>query len=203
MCVVDQVAYLVDLYMNQLEWMAAETLVNAGYEVAYYEGNEVVETVPLSFGRHADLVYDRTGNDQWSNDASNPVEDLREGMDRMAQHAGAVSEPDVICGWRAFGDLIAHPDVKVDLDSRHLTDIMIAAGAGKMQGLHPAGQIAGFPIYVHHDFYEDDAGVLQRYIPTDSVHLVSIQEYLGTLARGSIRGLALRRRDADGRIRRP
>ena len=181
-----------DYWMNTLEWMACQTLLNDGYDVA----GEDYPTRHIRFGRPSNYRITLEGDYRWDQDHANadPSDLLQLCSERMAKNGGGIPKLLImgIKAWMAFKNNI-HVVKRLDrYRSREAgTDLLIRTS--KERGLDPKGMYDDYSVYTHMDWYEtnpaegEDEGVQMPYIPRNSVILVDPVMLLGTRGFGIIR----------------
>lgn len=143
----------VEFIENRLEWMSCHALVNDGYVI---ESDDYGKSA-LEFGRPSSQSIILSGDDLWTDSASNPSDDLLKWARIIAGNGGGAARM-VIMGLSAFMAFRSHAAVKDKWDwaSNALNMSDVNTGAQFEPGLQYRGMYDGFAIYTHMDWYISD-----------------------------------------------
>lgn len=152
------------------EWMAAEAVINGAVTV---KGDNYPE-VSVSFGRAGTNTKALTGGTRWSETTAKPLEDIENWMTEMHQLCGYTPSR-ITMGLAAWRSFIKHADVKAMLETRRGSQNTIETGPGMGLPFQKRGELdsSGLEIWTYNDIYENDAGVAQSFLNTDTIVLTS------------------------------
>ena len=187
---------------NRIEWMCANVLLHDGYAIT----GEDYPTVLMQFGRPASHRIRQASATRWSQDTSNPVNDLIDWAELFAQNGGGQLDT-VIMGSSAFKRFKDHEKVKERWDwaSNTGNNANLNLDAQKTRGMKFRNEFDGFQFYTYFDWYITDGveyernaagnlvqrtvtkGTQQPFLPQDSVILLDSMALQGTQAYGAIR----------------
>lgn len=171
----------VKLIRRRKEWMASAILRTGAVTIS----GELYQTVSVSFGRDAALTITLTGGNRWGQAGIKPLDLLQDWADLINEKSGAEAVDVVmdVAAWKVFR---SDTDVKDRLNvQRRLAERpSMAQDAVFRIGGNFAGAIDGFNIWVYSGRYKDDAGALQKLLPSGTVIMVG--EMLGVQAYGAI-----------------
>jgi hypothetical protein len=166
------------------EWMAAQavlygsiTLVDDGYP-----------TATVDFQRAADHSITLGAGNRWGDTDVNPVDDLDEWNDRMADVKFGGPATDVIMGtaaWKVFKD-----DAQVlkllNMDIRNTSGTSLDLGMGNGDKVQFKGNISrNLRVWVYSDYYEAPDGTVMPYMDPRDVLMIG-QNVQGVKAFGAI-----------------
>lgn len=166
------------------EWMAAQavlygsiTLVDDGYP-----------TATVDFQRAADHSITLGAGNRWGDTDVNPVDDLDEWNDRMADVKFGGPATDVIMGtaaWKVFKD-----DAQVlkllNMDIRNTSGTFLDLGMGNGDKVQFKGNISrNLRVWVYSDYYEAPDGTVMPYMDPRDVLMIG-QNVQGVKAFGAI-----------------
>jgi len=165
----DQVAMI----KRRMEWMAAQALLTGKVVV---EGEKYPE-VEVDFGRHSDLTAVLSSTARWNDSAPDPVGDLEDWGELIAEKSGATATDVVMATdtWKLFR---ANDDVKELLDKSKNLSPKTTLEAGPNSGMiGPSfkGYAGDFAIWTYNAEYVDDAGATQKFIPNGKLVMGSAQ----------------------------
>ncbi|MEW5804879.1 MAG: major capsid protein [bacterium] len=124
---------------------------------------DITGTVLVDFNVPADYKPVLAGNDVWTDDASDPVNDIR-GWQRLIEEAvGAVDRWVAFCGYSAMDSLINNLKATTLLQYNKGAQI---AEEGRV------ARLAGVDIEEYNATYQDNSGTTQRFIPANVFVLV-------------------------------
>lgn len=155
------------------EWMAASALLNGTITIT----GEKYPTVVVNFGRDAALSVVLAGAARWNDSAPDVLGNLETWASLVRSKSGAPVR-DVIMANGTWTALRNSEDVKELLryDRSLSPESTIDLGpSASMPGVTYKGQIGEFRFWIYSDFYVDDAGNEQAFIPDGYLLLVSEQ----------------------------
>jgi hypothetical protein len=162
------------------EWMAAQVLRTGSVTVS----GEKYATQVVNFGRAGALTIVKSVGSKWGDAGISPLDDMQAWGDLMLTNSGSTGR-DVVMETSAW--TIFRKDAQVE----KRLDVLRVAGAPTLSlnakldyGGTYMGTIDGFNIYVYAGTYRDDAGAVQKMLPTGTVLMVGALD--GVQAYGAI-----------------
>jgi len=151
------------MWTRRLEVMSAEVLRTgkAILESDDYQRQEV------DFGRHPDLSIVLTGDDRWSDDAVNPLDDIEDWGQAIFDHSSLVCRDVFMASdvWQTIRDKMAGPDTDAIARSMRLqidrTANALTAGRAELgpiiitPGIRLVAVFGDYRLWVHADKYTD------------------------------------------------
>lgn len=165
------------MIQRRLEWMAAQSLLSAGYTVS----GDGFETVQLSFGRDAALTVTLAGGTAWStanigtNQAPGTVAPSRniETWSQLVLQKSGHAPSDLVFDTNAYNLFLLDLRVQQSVWYQRSGDSTVEFGGGVTTGAVYKGTWGGYRIWVYNDWYIDVNGVEQPMIPINTVILTS------------------------------
>jgi hypothetical protein len=177
-----------DMLDNRLEWMAAKALVDGSITVS----GEDYPSVEVNFGRHSDLEDTLSSGARWSQTTGVPLDDIENmAIDIRKRSYGAVADTVVMDGtaWSYFRARMAS-NVQFDSTLRLGNSSIDSGPRNNIDGEY-VGKVGGrFDVYVYDGHYEDEAGVMQPYLPAYTALVASRAGLEGRTHYGAVQDLA-------------
>lgn len=170
------------MILNRQEWMAASVLTTGKVTIS----GDLYKTVELDFGRDAALTIAKAGGSKWGDSGIEPLDDLQDWADLVAQKSG--SHPvDVVMEIGAWKKFRANTTVKerLNVQRRLGQEPTMSQRAIQRTGLTQVGTVDNFNIWLYEGFYKDTSGTIQRYLASGTVLLVG--DMMGVQAYGAIK----------------
>ena len=166
------------------EWMAAEALVKGKVTVSGDCPTQVVD-----FLRDPALTIALTGNARWHDDNVPALDQLEDWAALIQEKSGSVARH-VIMDPKAWRLLRKNKQLVNQLDIRRGTEVSLNTdpmirGQGQAKA-RCVGCIGDFVLYVYNDVYMDENKELHRFLPENTVLLVSQEHLEGTRCYGMI-----------------
>lgn len=174
---------LEDMVTRREEYMCSQALFGGRIDIV---GDGINRVVDFNFTNEKVL----SGTDLWSNDASDPLKDLKEAV-REVQKRGSVNPDVVIMSSDVADALINHPKVQKLLDIRNMNigviePKIVAPGAtylGRLPGLNL--DMYEYNEYYLDDFTDPDNPVVKSLVPEGTL-AVAATTVNNTLAYGAV-----------------
>ena len=162
----DQLAML----QRRQEWMAGQVLRTGAVTVS----GEKYPTTVVDFGRDASLTVTLTSTARW-NDASPTVLDNLETWAGLVRAQSGVSPVDLIMPQNVWSVFRKNAEVKELMGfNRYSKDTDLDLGPSATNfGVTDKGMIGSFHVFIYEDFYVDDNGATQKFLPDGYVLMVS------------------------------
>ena len=140
----------------------------------------------IDFGRDASLTVTLSGANAWSSSTSDPIGDLESMSDAIADLCGATST-NVVMGLGAWSLFRNNEAVQKQLNINRLPELtaLNADPATNGRGLRSRGRFGDFDISTYAESWQDDSGVLQKFMPTNGV-IIGGPDIRGTIAFGGV-----------------
>lgn len=164
----DQIAML----NRRMEWMAAEVLRTGSVTVT----GEKYPTTTVDFGRNAGLTVTLTSTARW-NDTSPTILDNLESWAGLVRDQSGVSPVDIIMPQNVWASFRKNTEVKELMGFNRYsreTDLELGPAATDF-GVTDKGMIGSFHVFIYNDFYVDEAGATQKFLPDSYVLMLSPQ----------------------------
>lgn len=163
--------------INRKEWMACQ-LITTGKIVVEGENYPRVE---IDFGRRANHTVTLVGDARWGQVDEDPYGDLEDWMSRLDAPCTHIE-----MGGAAFSQMMKNEEMKELVTSRRGSETKLEMAPSAMKVTYRGRLGEGGPeIWTNTDWYIDDEGNKQYYIPQNSVNLVS-SGAPGVIAHGAI-----------------
>lgn len=167
----------IEMIDRRLEWMAAQSLMSAGYTVS----GDGFESVALSFGRDSSLTVTLSGGTAWS--AANigtsgspgtvsPSTNIETWSQLVLQKSGR-APTDIIFTTAAYNLFLLDLRVQQSVWYMRSGDSKVEFGGGVKTGAVLKGEWGGYRLWVYNDWYIDANGAEQPMIPGSTVILTS------------------------------
>jgi hypothetical protein len=162
------------------EWMAAQVLRTGAVTIS----GDKYPTTAVNFGRAGALTVVKTVGNKWGDAGISPLDDLATWGELVQDNSGSAAITVVMdtAAWKVFR---ANSQVQSRLDLLRAGGSPTLALDAKLDyGGTYRGSIDGFNIWVYAGTYKDDAGSIQKMLPTGTVLMVGALE--GVQAFGAI-----------------
>lgn len=172
----DRMLALIDkAYTEQLkairrrkEWMAARALLTGQVTVS----GEKHPTMVVNFQRDAALTVTLGAGSKWSDSGIKPLSNLQTWAELVFDKSGVESTTVVmdVAAWNVFKE---DPTVvkRLEVQRTLAAPPSLTQDAQKENGARRMGNVDGFDIWVYRSTYKDDAGAVQKMLPTGTVLL--------------------------------
>ena len=150
------------MIVRRKEWMAAQVARTGAVTVS----GEKYPTVVVDFGRNAALNVTLAGAARWNDSAPDPLGNLETWAGLVRTYSGT-NPIDVVMAEDAWTSLRKNAEVKAFLDNpgRSARTVLDIAPDARVLGATFKGTLGDFNLWIYNETFEDEAGVLQKYIP--------------------------------------
>jgi hypothetical protein len=154
---------------RRLEWMASSILRTGSVVIS----GESYSAVTVNFGRDAALTVTLTGGNRWGQSGIKPLQSLQAWTDIILSKSGSPVY-NVVMGVGAW-NLFKEDDTvqkRLEVQRALAQPPTMKQDAINLLGAVYQGTIDGFPIWVYNHTFNDDGGVSQPMIPTNTVMMI-------------------------------
>lgn len=162
------ISELMDMNVRRIEWMAVQTMLNAGFTVSGTTADGATSIIDnVSFG---EFTHKKTlsGNDMWSNTAADIYGCLKAMYETVATDSGYAPSV-LITTSKTISYMLKNEDLLKYL-LRPSDQLKVATFAPRIESEAVTNvgaflDMNGLQVYAYDGVYEDESGKLQKYIP--------------------------------------